>query len=538
MPEWNTEFVTDMSALFQNAHAFDQDIGNWNTSRVTNMRIMFGAAAKFDGDLSNWDVSSVTDMENMFLNARAFSGGDLSSWNTGKVTKMNGMFADNAHNGASRFNGDLSNWDVSSVTDMSAMFLRAVKFQGKGLSRWDVRGVTSTSNMFNGASVFRGDIMAWDLGSGTSADGMFNGATAWQSVYVDCSAVNCGSDNHDRLRPLRRGVLRREVSYPQHGIFGSGRAACGSGRQSTTICTFPARLIRGARRFLPTASASPWPLTAHMDPSLACTNSATALGPIGSDIAPFSSLHMSAAGNRVVVGPQNCELVCEGHGYGSSGCVALVGCQYDHTSSECHSAVGPHPCDSQSGHPHSNAHVTVYGYHAQDNAWLPVGGEDFSGDVNSTMGHDVALSMDGSRVAMSAVEEDDVAGNHTEAGLVRVYEWRRGEWIQLGQDLRGVDHDERFGATVSLSNDGARLVVASGAGFATAYRLDLGSGRWRQMGDAFPGNSATRACISGDGGTVAVGVTDIDSRPRVRRGVPVERERRSLDAGWGTRQKG
>ena len=58
----------------------------------------------------------------------------------------------------------------------------------------------------------------------------------------------------------------------------SGRAACGSGRQSTTICTFPARLIRGARRFLPTASASPWPLTAHRDPSLACTNSATALG--------------------------------------------------------------------------------------------------------------------------------------------------------------------------------------------------------------------------------------------------------------------
>ena len=234
---------------------------------------------------------------------------------------------------------------------------------------------------------------------------------------------------------------------------------------------------------------------------------------IGSDIAPFSSLHMSAAGNRVVVGPQNCELVCEGHGYGSSECVALVGCQYDQTSSECHSAVGPHPCDSQSGHPHSNAHVTVYGYHARDNAWLPVGGEDFFGDVNSTMGDDVALSMDGSRVAMSAVKEDDVAGNHTEAGLVRVYEWRRGEWVQLGQDLRGVHHDERFGATVSLSNDGARLVVASGAGFATAYRLDLGSGRWRQMGDAFPGNSATRACISGDGGTVAVGVTDIDSDP-------------------------
>ena len=514
MPEWNTEFVTDMSALFQNAHAFNQDIGNWDVSSVTDMRIMFGAAAKFDGDLSNWEVSSVTDMENMFLNARAFSGGDLSSWNTGKVTKMNGMFADNAHNGASRFNGDLSNWDVSSVTDMSAMFLRAVKFQGKGLSRWDVRGVTSTSNMFNGASVFRGDIMAWDLGSGTSADGMFNGATAWQSVYVDCSTVNCGSDNPDCDLC---GVAFYGAKFPTINMASSEwtrrvrkwapvdhhlHISSSSDSRSAAVSTNGKRIALAAD-----GSQGSVARVYELRDGAWTTQ-------IGSDIAPFSSLHMSAAGNRVVVvGPQNCELVCEGHGYGSSECVALVGCQYDHTSSECHSAVGPHPCDSQSGHPHSNAHVTVYGYHAQDNAWLPVGGEDFSGDVNSTMGDDVALSMDGSRVAMSAIKEDDVAGNHTEAGLVRVYEWRRGEWIQLGQDLRGVDHDERFGATVSLSNDGARLVVASGAGFATAYRLDLGSGRWRQMGDAFPGNSATRACISGDGGTVAVGVTDIDPDP-------------------------
>ena len=515
MPEWNTEFVTDMSALFQDAHAFDQDIGNWNTSRVTNMRIMFGAAAKFDGDLSNWDVSSVTDMENMFLNARAFSGGDLSSWNTGKVTKMNGMFADNTHNGASRFNGDLSNWDVSSVTDMSAMFSRAVKFQGKGLSRWDVRGMTSTSNMFNGASVFRGDIMAWDLGSGTSADGMFDGATAWQSVYVDCSAVNCGSDNHEPDCDLC-DVAFYGAKFPTLNMASSEwtrrvrkwapvdhhlHISSSSDSRSAAVSTNGKRIALAADG----SQGSVARVYELRDGAWTTQN--------GSDIAPFSSLHMSAAGNRIVVGPQNCELVCEGHGYGLSECVALVGCQYDDPSSECHSAVGPHPCDSQSGHPHSNAHVTVYGYHAQEDAWLPVGGEDFFGDVNSTMGHDVALSMDGSRVAMSAIKEDDVAGNHTEAGLVRVYEWRRGEWIQLGQDLRGVDHDERFGATVSLSNDGARLVVASGAGFATAYRLDLGSGRWRQMGDAFPGNSATRACISGDGGTVAVGVTDTDPDP-------------------------
>ena len=299
MPEWNTEFVTDMSALFQNAHAFDQDIGNWNTSRVTNMRIMFGAAAKFDGDLSNWDVSSVTDMENMFLNARAFSGGDLSSWNTGKVTKMNGMFADNAHNGASRFNGDLSNWDVSSVTDMSAMFLRAVKFQGKGLSRWDVRGVTSTSNMFNGASVFRGDITAWDLGSGTSADGMFDGATAWQSVYVDCSAVNCGSGNHEPDCDLC-GVAFYGAKFPTLNMASSEwtrrvrkwapvdhhlHISSSSDSRSAAVSTNGKRIALAAD-----GSQGSVARVYELRDGAWTTQ-------IGSDIAPFSSLHMSAAGN-------------------------------------------------------------------------------------------------------------------------------------------------------------------------------------------------------------------------------------------------
>ena len=48
---------------------------------------------------------------------------------------------------------------------------------------------------------------------------------------------------------------------------------------------------------------------------------------------------------------ENCELVCEGHGYDESECTAITGCQWDSTSGaagECWSAVGPNPCDSQS----------------------------------------------------------------------------------------------------------------------------------------------------------------------------------------------
>ena len=212
---------------------------------------------------------------------------------------------------------------------------------------------------------------------------------------------------------------------------------------------------------------------------------------IWSHAAPFGSLHMSAAGNRVVIGPQNSGLT-----------------------------------------------VTVYESNSLD--WVPVGGE-FIGYVSTHMGHDVSLSLDGSRVAMSAVNENHTAENHTAAGLVRVYEWRDGVWTQMGQDLRGINSGERFGETVSLSDDGARLVVAcapvgaAGAGFATVYRWDRSSLRWDRMGEAIPGgdfeNATTRACVSGDGGTVAVGVADTDDTVPDRGHVEVFRWS-SIDEAW------
>ena len=49
---------------------------------------------------------------------------------------------------------------------------------------------------------------------------------------------------------------------------------------------------------------------------------------------------------------ENCETVCEGHGYDESECLNITGCQWDATSGsagECWSAVGSNPCDYQSG---------------------------------------------------------------------------------------------------------------------------------------------------------------------------------------------
>ena len=38
MPNWDVQYVSDMSYAFKNEPEFNGDISSWNTSSVTNMR--------------------------------------------------------------------------------------------------------------------------------------------------------------------------------------------------------------------------------------------------------------------------------------------------------------------------------------------------------------------------------------------------------------------------------------------------------------------------------------------------------------------
>jgi surface protein len=188
--------VTDLSYMFNDAWAFDDDIGGWNVSNVTSMRAMFAGAESFAADIGGWDVSNVTDMSGMFAFTLVFDadiGGwdvgsvtdmsgmfdysvfdrDIGGWDVGNVTDMSGMFA------ASLFDRDIGSWDVGNVTDMRYMFADAMRFD-RAIGGWDVSSVTDMRYMFGSAFdygvAFDQDIGGWDVSSVTTMQGMFEGA--------------------------------------------------------------------------------------------------------------------------------------------------------------------------------------------------------------------------------------------------------------------------------------------------------------------------------------------------------------------------
>lgn len=64
---------------------------------------------------------------------------------------------------------------------------------------------------------------------------------------------------------------------------------------------------------------------------------------------------------EVVTSLDNCEKVCEGHGFDAKQCLAVPGCAFNAEESDCYSAVGPNPCPSllewNFWHQHAQDHI-------------------------------------------------------------------------------------------------------------------------------------------------------------------------------------
>lgn len=156
-------------------------------------------------------------------------------------------------------------------------------------------------------------------------------------------------------------------------------------------------------------------------------------------------------------------------------------------------------------------HVRVFLY--TSNSWTQVG-ENIGGEASEDYsGSSVALSADGSILAVGAPNND---GNGTNSGHVRVYENIDDNWTQIDEDIDGENSGDRSGFRVSLSDDGNILAVSaidnddggSDAGHVRVYEnID---GTWTQIGEDIDGESSGEESgyglsLSSDGSVVAIG---------------------------------
>merc|ERR1712166_553191 len=142
--------------MFNEATAFNKDIGAWDVSKVTDMSYLFDVATTFNADISAWDTSSVTTMVGMFWTATAFNQ-DISAWDVSKVTDMSRMF-----DGATAFNQLLcgSTWVNSGASSPGSIATETCEthFDIGTLTKGQLRTIYQNQT---GCGVGSSDSIAW-----------------------------------------------------------------------------------------------------------------------------------------------------------------------------------------------------------------------------------------------------------------------------------------------------------------------------------------------------------------------------------------
>ena len=159
----------------------------------------------------------------------------------------------------------------------------------------------------------------------------------------------------------------------------------------------------------------------------------------------------------------------------------------------------------------SSGHVRVFDL--VGSTWTQVGADIDGEAAEDQSGFSVAMSSDGSRVAIGANGND---GTGTNAGHVRVFDLVGSTWTQVGGDIDGEAAGDFSGVSVAMSSDGSRVAIGAhfnddtgtSAGHVRIYRW-TGSA-WQQLGADIDGEatgdrSGTSVAMSSDGSRIAIG---------------------------------
>ena len=169
-------------------------------------------------------------------------------------------------------------------------------------------------------------------------------------------------------------------------------------------------------------------------------------------------------------------------------------------------------------------------FHPDAGAIVQEGSDLLHSDGDTEFGQSLAMSKDGSVIAIGAYKQEPSTASTAlkDAGVVRVYELISGAWQQRGSDIEGGSKYAWSGYSVDLNEDGSVVaigvprysirddsgsVVAGGSMRGQARIFDWSDNAWVQRGDGIQGEVAKNflggsVSLSADANTVAVGAPD------------------------------
>ena len=166
----------------------------------------------------------------------------------------------------------------------------------------------------------------------------------------------------------------------------------------------------------------------------------------------------------------------------------------------------------------NSGHVRVFDYSGSQ--WVQVG-SDIDGEASGDQsGWSVSMSADGARIAVGAVFNDGNDGQINQSGHIRVYDYSGSQWVQVGSDIDGKASTENAGWSMRMSSDGSRLVFGTKKDKVRVY--DYSGSEWVQVHNDITGVSGDHfgwcLSISSDGNVIAVGSPYADDSGKINDG--------------------
>ena len=148
---------------------------------------------------------------------------------------------------------------------------------------------------------------------------------------------------------------------------------------------------------------------------------------------------------------------------------------------------------------------TVRVYELSGNTWTQIGGDIDGEAAGDQSGRSVSMSSDGTRLAIGAPTNGD---NASLIGHVRVYELTGSAWVQVGIDIDGEAAGDRSGTSVAMSSDGTRIAIGAPENDGNTANSDRGHVRVHQLLDLTPAPVPVwRVDLDPNGGTCHDGST-------------------------------